>query len=125
MANEIKNDNIPGIEQKENLFKYALEEIPKFFAKYSLRDYGAYVCSCGYFYDIPPSGFPMNEMNCPVCGLKIGGNNHILVKRPGHFRILKDKAHYDLIKKYWGSYIDQSQYKYYEDFKKDVEQKKD
>ena len=122
MSTILKNNFIPGAEEKENLFKYALEQIPKFYAKYSMRDYGAYVCSCGYFYDVPPCGFPMNEMLCPICGLGIGGRGHVHVKRPGHFRILKDQAHYDLIKNYWGGYILNNQNKFFDDFKREVEQ---
>ncbi len=122
MQTILNNNFIPGAEPKENLFKYALEQIPKFYAKYSMKDYGAYVCSCGYFYDVPPCGFPMNESLCPICGLGIGGKQHVHVKRPGHFRILKDQAHYNLIKGYWGGYIDQNQNKYFDDFKREVEQ---
>ncbi len=30
-------------------------------------------------------------MNCPVCKLKIGGLDHILIKREGHFRLFLNK----------------------------------
>ena len=95
------------------------------FLKNIIRDYCSYVWNCGFFYDFPSNGFPLNKMDSPFCGLKIGGENHIPVKRPGNFRIIKDKAHYDLLKSYWKGFIDKIQYKYYEDFKKEVEQKED
>ena len=30
-------------------------------------------------------------MNCPVCKLKIGGLDHILIKKEGHFRLFLNK----------------------------------
>ena len=64
--------------------------------------HGCYVCSCGYYYDIDPCGFPTKNrtFDCPVCGLKIGWGpkpvkvgeeTHGMVIRPGHLRIFKDE----------------------------------
>ena len=47
---------------------------------------GAYVCSCGTFYNVCPCGFPTEISKCINCGEKIGGENHILVRREGHMR---------------------------------------
>ena len=64
---------------------------------------GAYVCSCGCYYDIEPCGFPKKSSKCFNCGLPIGagekpkGNTgqHGMVIREGHYRIFKDKAQKD------------------------------
>ena len=60
-------------------------------------DYGAYVCSCGVYYEIPPCGFPIESYNCINCKQKIGGMEkgkdekgyHKMIIRKGHYRIFK------------------------------------
>jgi hypothetical protein len=49
------------------------------------------MCSCGKYYTVNPCGFPTMTSKCPKCGLDIGGKNHILIERPGHFRIILDE----------------------------------
>ena len=45
-----------------------------------------------------PCGFPMVTSNCQKCGAIIGGTNHRLYRRPGHFRIvLNEQAKYSII----------------------------
>ena len=63
-------------------------------------NYGIYMCSCGKYYTVHPCGFPTQKSNCSKCGLVIGGINHILERRPGHFRlILDDQAKINIIDK--------------------------
>ena len=67
---------------------------------------GAYVCSCGLYYDIPPCGFPMRPKDkkptfCPNCNERIGyekkpnliPGKHGMVRRDGHYRIFRDEKH--------------------------------
>ena len=37
---------------------------------------GAYICSCGQWYDIDYCGLPTVESNCFNCNQKIGGTNY-------------------------------------------------
>ena len=61
---------------------------------------GAYVCSCGLYYDIGPCGFPNATSTCSNCGQKTGygplpkgiTGGHGFAHRPGHYRIFKDLA---------------------------------
>ena len=61
-------------------------------------DYGAYICSCGTYYEIPPCGFPIESYNCINCKKLIGGQEkkkeekgyHKMIIREGHFRIFKN-----------------------------------
>ena len=54
-------------------------------------NFGIYICSCGKYYMVRPCGFPTVTSNCPKCGLIIGGTNHKLYRRPGHFRLIFDE----------------------------------
>ena len=61
-------------------------------------DYGAYVCSCGEYYGIPPCGFPIESYNCLNCKKLIGGQEkkkeekgfHKMIIRKGHYRVFKN-----------------------------------
>ena len=97
----INNTYIPGIDTKEYLHLVTLETITEHLNTKPDR-HGCYVCSCGYYYDIDPCGFPTKNrtFDCPVCGLKIGWGpkpvkvgeeTHGMVIRPGHLRIFKDE----------------------------------
>ena len=71
------------------------------------HDIGAWVCSCGLYYDIPSCGFPWEPEEgdppslCANCGLEIGyapkdpsiKGLHGMVMREGHYRIFKDAQH--------------------------------
>ena len=90
---------LPGIDEKNDLKinnYYLLEN----HFKNKTSDYGAYVCSCGTYYEIPPCGFPIESYNCINCHKLIGGQQkkenekgyHKMIIREGHYRIFKDKA---------------------------------
>ena len=71
------------------------------------HDIGAYVCSCGLYYVIPPCGFPdykdenEEQDRCLNCKEPIGHGEpkegytgcHSMYIRPGHLRIFKDEEH--------------------------------
>ena len=65
-------------------------------------NFAVYMCSCGKYYTISPCGFPMIISNCQKCGLQIGGTNHTLLRRPGHFRIFLDEQAKNNILLRWG-----------------------
>ena len=97
----IKSCYIPGCDIKEDLHLETLETIEMHF-KLNQDGCGCYVCSCGYYYNIDPCGFPTRNRtsDCPVCHQKIGygpkvlkdkgASNHGMVIRDGHYRIFKD-----------------------------------
>ena len=97
----INNAYIPGIDNPEYLHLVTLETIIDHLNTKPDR-HGCYVCSCGYYYDIDPCGFPTKNrtFDCPVCGqkigwgpkpVKVGEETHGMVIRPGHLRIFKDE----------------------------------
>ena len=61
-------------------------------------EHGAYVCSCGTYYEIAPCGFPTESYECPYCKKMIGGTDkkpeekgyHKMILRDGHYRIFKN-----------------------------------
>ena len=99
--NIINKSFIPGIDDVEDLHLMTLEDVNSHFSKYP-DDYGCYICSCGYYYNIGPCGFPTEQIvfDCPNCGLKCGWGKkkiaargtHGMNTRPGHYRIFKDKV---------------------------------
>ena len=95
----LKKSYIPGCDLIEDLHIMTLEDIINHLN--TLNDkHGCYVCSCGYYYEVQPCGYPSrpNTSICPICGLNIGwaeipGKGHIdhgLVLREGHYRIYRD-----------------------------------
>ena len=80
----------PGTYMETDLFIRTLPDIEAHLAKGPINN-GCYVCSCGYYYPIPPCGFPYQESDCVVCHKRIGGLEHKLVKREGHMRIYKNR----------------------------------
>ena len=89
----LKESFLPGIPLSVNSnFAKELKNIEIHLNEKGVRE-GAYVCSCGTFYNVCPCGFPTEISKCINCGEKIGGENHILVRREGHMRIfLNDDA---------------------------------
>ena len=98
----IEKTCIPGIDIKEDLHLVYLSDID--FHMKNLNNYGCYTCDCGYYYYIPPCGFPDEKTiaNCIKCHKPIGyapkkypeegGNKyHGMVIRDGHYRIFKDE----------------------------------
>ena len=97
----INQSLIPGNDSQEDLHLITLETIVNHL-KTKVDRHGCYVCSCGYYYDIDPCGFPTKNrtFKCPVCEQKIGWGpkpvkkgeeTHGMVIRPGHYRIFKDE----------------------------------
>ncbi len=95
--NFINNNFIPGIDSKPNYYEISLRELPNWFNSIDVNKNGAYVCSCGYWYTVPPCGYPTSIGDCPKCGEKIGGTGHLPVIRENHMRIFKDQANIDNI----------------------------
>ena len=96
---------IPGIDEPINIFinnYYLIEE----HLNNKSSEYGAYVCSCGTYYNIPPCGFPIESYKCINCPQLIGGQEkkpeekgyHKMIIRKGHFRIFKNEE--DKIKEF-------------------------
>ena len=102
-CNKILNANcIPGNNALDNFYvnNYILLE------KHLIIDnkpsnIGAYVCSCGLYYEIDPSTFPIKQKICMNCGKIIGSSKTKFFSRvyywemnliPGHYRIFKDLA---------------------------------
>jgi hypothetical protein len=83
---------IPGGEPNPARMIRSFPQIKKFLLSTNDPSQGAYICSCGYWYNIEPCGLPAVEEVCPTCNEKIGGTRHRLVQRPNHFRIYKDQA---------------------------------
>jgi hypothetical protein len=75
----IKSCYIPGCDIKEDLHLETLETIELHFRLYQ-DACGCYVCSCGYYYNIDPCGFPTRNRtsDCPVCHKKIGYGEKVL-----------------------------------------------
>ena len=86
----LENSYIPGAFPPQNEQIDSYREIEDHLRNQP-PNYGIYMCSCGKFYIINPCGYPAQISNCQKCGLQIGGTNHRLVERPGHFRIILDE----------------------------------
>ena len=93
---------IPGIDIVEDYHLVSLNDVISHFNK-NQDNIGCYVCSCGFYYDILPCGFPTDKIrfNCPNCGLPLGYDKkladigspiHGMVIREGHYRIFKDST---------------------------------
>ena len=96
---------LPGIDSIEDMHLVTLDDIICHLNK-GPPDFGCYVCSCGFYYNIDPCGFPTigQTFNCPECSEPLGygekiiptmgaeENNHGMVIRDGHFRIFKDEG---------------------------------
>ena len=129
MLNIINNSFIPGDEPNENIWVNSVIEVEKFLIKTNDPYKGAYVCSCGQWYDVEHCGLPMAESICYNCNQKIGGTEHVPVDRENHFRVFKDKAQQDSIVKWVNKnkWVDHHpkyhhfRYKTIKDLKRDVE----
>ena len=114
--NIINNNYVPGIDNKPNYFEIALRELPNWYNSNDVNRNGAYVCSCGYWYSVPPCGYPTTIGNCPKCEEKIGGTGHIPVVRENHMRIFKDQENINHIN--YNFYQNEGfKYMIFEDFK--------
>ena len=93
----INNSFIPGIDEPDDFILanfYLLEN----HLNSKTADHGAYVCSCGCYYEIDPCGFPTESFECLNCKKLIGGMEkkpeekgyHKMIIREGHLRIFKN-----------------------------------
>ena len=85
--NELSNNYIPGLDPEINLLISSYYEIKADLERHNNPKYGCYICSCNQFYCIEPCGLPNEIFNCTNCNQKVGGENHTLIEREGHFRI--------------------------------------
>ena len=80
---------IPGNNIIDNAFIGGYNFLISHFNKYG-SNVGAYVCSCGEYYNVGPCGFTLKPSICINCNLPIGNEKgagpHILAKRKGHYR---------------------------------------
>ena len=96
-SNIINNYCIPGIDEPDDWIINNYYQLKKHLNTKS-PDHGAYVCSCGFYYEIPPCGFPTESSECPKCKKLIGGlkkkpeekGYHKMILREGHYRIFKN-----------------------------------
>ena len=103
------NENcIPGNNLLDNIYVNNYYDI-EYHLNNKAKDIGAYVCSCGLYYDIPPCGFPGEPEDederklsfCSNCQQPIRWvpksdgieEQHGMVIRDGHYRIFKDANH--------------------------------
>ena len=104
-AKKLSENCLPGNNLLDNIKVNNFYEVEKHL-KTKAHDIGAYVCSCGFYYDIPPCGFPWEPEDkqqtlCPNCRLPIGWapklpshkGQHGMVLRDGHYRVFKDAQH--------------------------------
>ena len=99
--NLIDKSYLPGIDVIEDYHLITLDDVESHFQKYP-DDNGCYVCSCGFYYNIEPCGFPTEgyTFGCPICSkplgygkkkIDIGPKNHGMERRKGHLRIFKNE----------------------------------
>ena len=126
----IEQSMIPGNDFKEDIHFINLEFI-EFHLKTLPDACGCYVCSCGLYYAIDPSGFPTTNRNfkCPYCGeicgwakkkVKGGAPNHGMAIRPGHLRIFRDKTHKEGQMRRWKDPDENIPNMILEDYKKNI-----
>ena len=94
---KINQNCIPGNNLLDDFFVSNYYLIENHLNKYE-SNVGAYVCSCGLYYNISPCGFPTCTSICPNCKQQIGGTKtsnyggiHGFIYREGHYRIFKDE----------------------------------
>ena len=96
---KIKQNCIPGNNILDDIYVSNYDAVEKHLNK-NAANVGAYVCSCGLYYDIGPCGFPNEPSKCLNCGLPTGygpkppgmTGQHGFAYRDGHYRIFKDEA---------------------------------
>ena len=101
-CNKILNENsIPGNNTLDNFYvnNYILLE-NHLIKENKPSNIGAYICSCGLYYEINPCSFPIKQKICMNCGKIVGScrkksllssvYNWEKTLVPGHYRIFKD-----------------------------------
>ncbi len=120
---EIINKNyIPGGEPNDDKRIMWFQDLEEFLIGTNDPSQGAYICSCGFFYSIPPCGLPTETKNCPICKKKIGGLNHKLIEREGHIRIYLKEEQKKIVER--RKYFKPLKSKLLPEYKKDIEQLK-
>jgi mRNA-degrading endonuclease HigB of HigAB toxin-antitoxin module len=89
VLHNLKAMYIPGGEPNDSLLIQSGDKINEDFQNGTTN--GIYMCSCNLYYNIGGCGFPMVTQICRNCGKLIGGTNHKLIQREGHFRVFKDE----------------------------------
>ena len=97
IENTINTNFIPGGEPNDSILIQFSKDLEQHLISTNHTSPGAYVCSCGYFYTVDECSLPTRISPCPICGLPIGGENHKLVERNGHFRVFYNQAQVDNI----------------------------
>jgi len=99
---KLNENSLPGNNISNDIYVYNYYTVEKHLNK-NASNIGAYVCSCGLYYDIGPCGFPSVPSVCSNCNQPTGyaprpaniGRGHGMVLRKGHYRIFKDQAQKD------------------------------
>ena len=92
IINSLNNTFIPGNEPNDSPILTSYPEIVNHLKTFNSSSEAVYVCSCGLWYNVGPCGLPTVITICK-CGLEIGGLNHKLVERKGHFRVYLTQEH--------------------------------
>ena len=108
---------IPGGEPNDCLMIESADYIKEY--KNNGGGEAVYMCSCYSWYRVGGCGLPMETFKCKNCNKLIGGNNHIMVKREGHFRICFNNDQYRYTNDYRSSSC-----MMYDEFMKLVEEKR-
>ena len=109
----LSNNYIPGALSENNI--ELIETYQEIEDHLRNSNEGVYMCSCGKCYYVGNCTFPTQTSNCNKCGSPIGGTKHILVRRPGHFRIILREKKSEIIDH---GYDKSMPYKILDDFKR-------
>ena len=69
---KLSENCIPGNNVLDDIFVYNYSLVEKHLNTQPSNS-GAYICSCGQYYDIGPYGFPIDKSKCLNCGKETGG----------------------------------------------------
>ena len=98
IISEISNNFFPGSFPPKNEFIESYNIIENHLRNQP-TNCGIYICSCGKSYVVEPCGFPVALSVCQNCHMPIGGTDHKLHRREGHFRVfLNEQMKNDVLK---------------------------
>lgn len=81
---------------------------------------GAYICSCGVYYEICPNGFLDTSITCYNCGKKLEPSSQIKTPYlPNYYRIFKDNYQKNAAKKKYNDWYKNVPNMLFEEYKKD------
>ena len=115
----INKNFIPGGESNDDKRILSFKHLEEFLTRTNDHKQGAYICSCGFFYSIPPCGLPTEISKCPNCKKEIGGSSHKLIEREGHIRIYLNEEQKKNVEK--RSYYKPFKSKFLPEYKKEIE----